>query len=224
MSNESTNKPVLSPSQGPSDYPTTPPPDRTAETSSPITETRGGLVKRAMEKAADGLNRSISLGTNLKSQLSQSQPSLPVSTHRRIFSLNRAKGKEQATEGERLWPNIGGASRLDHRVYADEQTTAQSQQLSPTSSLPKRAISRALSAALDDDSPFITPRSPSIGPTRPVLSIFRGDGSVSEPQHANCSILTPIFITSRCVQAHRHSYRHFRPSPGRENRTKTTMR
>lgn len=65
-------------------------------------------MKRAMEKAADGLNiRNISLGTNLKSQLSQSQPSLPTSTHRRIFSLSRAKGKEKAVEGERLSrPNV----------------------------------------------------------------------------------------------------------------------
>ena len=106
MSGEQPNKPGLVPAQGPHDNTIVPPTEKSAETSNPTTNTtepRGGIVKRAMGKAADGLNKSMSLGTNLKSQLSQSQPSLPVSAHRRIFSLSRTKGKEKATgEGERL--------------------------------------------------------------------------------------------------------------------------
>lgn len=104
MSGEQPNKPGLVPAQGPHDNTIVSPTERSAETSNPTTNTtepRGGIVKRAMGKAADGLNKSMSLGTNLKSQLSQSQPSLPG--HRRIFSLSRSKGKEKASgEGERL--------------------------------------------------------------------------------------------------------------------------
>lgn len=118
MKDEESIKPVLAPAQGPPDYPTNPAPDSIAEAAAAATTTEArspGLVKRAMEKAADGLNRGISLGSNLKTQLSQSQPALPVSTPRRIFSLSRAKGKERATEGERFcdqdqwraWLNIG---------------------------------------------------------------------------------------------------------------------
>lgn len=60
---------------------------------------KSGIMQRAMELTADKLSRSKSVGK--QSQLSQSQPTLPVPSpgHRRIFSLSR-KGKERATDTE----------------------------------------------------------------------------------------------------------------------------
>ncbi|OBZ79075.1 hypothetical protein A0H81_00471 [Grifola frondosa] len=55
-----------------------------------ISDSRSGLVKRAMERV-DILSRSKSVGSK---SLSQSQPALPLQGHRRLFSLsNRGKGK-----------------------------------------------------------------------------------------------------------------------------------
>ena len=58
-----------------------------------VTDSKGGVIKRAMEKASDKLGRNRPL-------LSQSQPSLPQSSPGRMLSLSRGKGKErQAQEG-----------------------------------------------------------------------------------------------------------------------------
>lgn len=63
------------------------------------TESRSGIVKRAMERTADRLHRSKSASN--KAQLSQSQPSLPITGHKRIFSLSSRKGKERVpSEGD----------------------------------------------------------------------------------------------------------------------------
>ncbi|CAL1696325.1 unnamed protein product [Somion occarium] len=111
-------------------------------------------VKRVMEKTADTLNRSRSL-------LSQSQPSLPImpSAHRRF--LTRGKGKERASND-------------------DDLSTAQSQTLSgiTTTSVLRRTSGRVPASHSNDDSPFITPKSPPFGPTRSMFNIFRGDGSM----------------------------------------------
>lgn len=83
------------------------PPDYTSSSSSPPNtypplsppESKSGIVRRAMEKTADKLNRRSSVSA--KTQMSQSQPALPVATSpKRIFSLSR-KGKERSSiDGE----------------------------------------------------------------------------------------------------------------------------
>lgn len=144
------------------------------------TESRSGLVKRAMEKTADKLHRNKS-APQRTSQLSQSQPSLPMgSSSKRVFSLSR-KGKE------RVSADGHGALSLSYEYPSavpehspDETATAQSQLLGPVSrpSGHRRKSSSTSGHQADDDSPFITPRSPPFGPSRSFLSIFRGDGSV----------------------------------------------
>lgn len=87
--------------EGPPKYPPNTGPDRSVDLST-SPDFRTGIVKRAMGKTTEKLNRSKSNG-NKTAAMSQSQPSLPVSGHRRIFSLNRSKGKERASaDGERF--------------------------------------------------------------------------------------------------------------------------
>ncbi|KAI0080011.1 hypothetical protein K474DRAFT_1658250 [Panus rudis PR-1116 ss-1] len=139
-------KAYVAATEGPPDYPSG---------SADASGSRTGLVKRAMDKTADTLNRS-------KSLLSQSQPSLPSISPSRRHLLSRAKGKEKASGNDGL-----GA--------------AQSHILTPpssSSSLLKRGTNRLSSSVFNDDSPFITPRSPPFGPTRSMFNIFRGDGSM----------------------------------------------
>ncbi|TCD70641.1 Sterol 3-beta-glucosyltransferase [Steccherinum ochraceum] len=159
MSDDAAGHPITQVPEGPPEYPSNPSLDRSAELST-SPDARTGIMKRAMGKTADRLSRSRSAGKQTPS-MTQSSPALPVSGHRRIFSLNRSKGKEKASTD-------------------DDLTTAQSQLVaSPTSpSLPRRLSGRSTVAAQDDDSPFITPRSPPFGPTRSVFNIFRGDGSL----------------------------------------------
>ena len=96
MADDPPVKLIAAPAQGPPNYPTLSAP-RTPPIL-PSSESRSNIVKRAMGKTADRLNRSISLGS--KNQMSQSQPSLPVSSSpKRIFSLSR-KGKERSTADE----------------------------------------------------------------------------------------------------------------------------
>ncbi|KAI0724242.1 hypothetical protein C8T65DRAFT_733888 [Cerioporus squamosus] len=115
-----------------------------------VIDTKGGVVKRAMDKTADRLVRG-------KSLLSQSQPALPPTGHRRMFSLTRGKGKERQTDGE--------------------QPISRSQVLSsPPSSPPlsPRKHPRVSGATGEDESPFITPSSPSLGPSHSESRVFPG--------------------------------------------------
>lgn len=75
--------------EGPPDY-------EPSSTNSPPADSRGSIVRRAMEKTADRLHGSKSPSS--KAQLSQSQPALPLPGHKRMFSLSR-KGKEKAAQG-----------------------------------------------------------------------------------------------------------------------------
>ncbi|KAI0639100.1 hypothetical protein C8Q77DRAFT_1045127 [Trametes polyzona] len=109
-----------------------------------------GIAQRALEK------------TRNTSLLSQSQPALPHSGHGRMFSIGR-KGKEKQT--------------LD----GDHLPSSQSQTLSPPAKSPSRHPSkqrRRHGTGGEDDSPFITPSSPSLGPTQPENAIWRGFRSV----------------------------------------------
>ncbi|KAI0343992.1 hypothetical protein BDW22DRAFT_1355240 [Trametopsis cervina] len=158
MSENHSVKAIIQGAEGPPDYEHTSSKPRLSTGGSP-TESRTSVVRRAVGKTADKLYRSKSPGT--PDQLSQSQPAVSSGT-RRMFSLSR-KGKERAPpEGE------------------DEPPTAQSQVLSPTLGLrpSHRRKTSQTSARGDDDSPFITPRSPPFGPSRSILNIFRGDGSM----------------------------------------------
>ncbi|KAI0757283.1 hypothetical protein C8Q80DRAFT_1265234 [Daedaleopsis nitida] len=113
-----------------------------------ITDYKGNVVRRAMEKTADKLVRG-------KDLLSQSQPTLPQPGQRRVFSLARGMSRERQHDGT---PNA----------------SAPSQQLSSPPTSPPRSPRRQHRAPRDDDSPFITPTSPSLGPSRPENLIFRG--------------------------------------------------
>ncbi|RDX56200.1 hypothetical protein OH76DRAFT_1396537 [Lentinus brumalis] len=141
------------PDTPPAATPTTavsPPTSPSSASGEPVSDIKGGVVKRAMDKTVDKLGRG-------KSLLSQSQPSLPPPAHRRMFSLTRGKGKERQTAGE--------------------QTISRSQVLSsPPSSPPlsPRKHTRVSGATGEDDDPFITPSSPSLGPSHPESLVFRG--------------------------------------------------
>lgn len=146
---------------------------------------KGGIVKRAMEKTADKLHRrqsSSSSSSSGRPQLSQSQPALPGgSPTRRIFTLSR-KGKERMPvegDGAQLHPTSAGHIVSKHGL--DETPKAQSQMLSPAPrpDRHRRGSSQTSTTPADDESPFITPRSPPFGPTRSLMNIFRGDGTVS---------------------------------------------
>lgn len=89
MSEDAPVKAFVQSVEGPPNYEPSAPKSPTED--SP-TERKSRIVKRAMEKTADKLHRTVSASN--KSQLSQSQPSLPVTGHKRIFSLSR-KGKEK---------------------------------------------------------------------------------------------------------------------------------
>ncbi|KAK0506029.1 hypothetical protein EDD18DRAFT_14835 [Armillaria luteobubalina] len=107
-------------------------------------------VKRfssAMEKTVDKLGRSIS---------GKSSGSPSAGGHRRLFSMSR-KGK--ATD------------RSDGIPTPSSTTTPSTSR--PTS---PRKLARP-TPPIQDDSPFITPPSPRLSPTRPSLASFRGDGS-----------------------------------------------
>lgn len=146
---------------------------------------KGGIVKRAMEKTADKLHRrqsSSSSSSSSRPQLSQSQPALPGgSPTRRMFTLSR-KGKERMPaegDGAQLYPTSAGHRVSKHGL--DETPKSMSQMLSPgvRPSTHRRKTSQTSLAPADDESPFITPRSPPFGPTRSLMNIFRGDGTVS---------------------------------------------
>ncbi|KAL7285750.1 hypothetical protein ACG7TL_000859 [Trametes sanguinea] len=78
--------------------------------------------------------------------LSQSQPALPQPGHKRMFSLTRGKGKERQANEE-------------------HHATLQSQVLPSPHRAPSKQRRRPIAGG-DDDSPFITPTSPSLHPSR----------------------------------------------------------
>ncbi|EMD41640.1 glycosyltransferase family 1 protein [Gelatoporia subvermispora B] len=126
-------------------------------------DSRGGIIRRAVGMTADRLGRSGSLG---KAQLSQSQPTLPTQAPRRLLSLsNKAKGKEKA-------------HTTDSAVHEGDTPAASTQtstSLAPTLAAAYRRKQHT-STTGEEDSPFITPGSPPLGPSRPDL--FRGFGSM----------------------------------------------
>ncbi|EKM60816.1 uncharacterized protein PHACADRAFT_246979, partial [Phanerochaete carnosa HHB-10118-sp] len=111
MPPEASGKAVLQGVEGPPDYdqPATVPSRTSSETHTSSTESKSGIVKRAMERTADKLHRSKSSVTG--ASLSQSQPLLPAGSHKRHFSRGK-KGKE------RLSADGDGASRSELLLHA----------------------------------------------------------------------------------------------------------
>lgn len=104
MPPETPVNPVVQGVEGPPNYETshTVPSRSSSEAHTSPTESKSGIVKRAMEKTADKLHRSKSAVT--KTTLSQSQPSLLAGSHKRVLSRSK-KGKERLsadTEGTRV--------------------------------------------------------------------------------------------------------------------------
>ncbi|KAH9853091.1 hypothetical protein C2E23DRAFT_885078 [Lenzites betulinus] len=127
----------------------TPPANSPDSTPTPTAASAAGLVNRTVEK------------TRATPLLSQSQPALPQSSHRRMFSLTRGKGKDRQTHD------------------GDHPAASQSQVLCSPPRSPSRLPSlrrRKPAAGGDDESPFITPGSPPLGPSQPETqnAIWRG--------------------------------------------------
>ncbi|KAI0768591.1 hypothetical protein BD413DRAFT_563204 [Trametes elegans] len=111
------------------------------------TAPKGSVLQRALETARN---------TPL---LSQSQPALPQPSHRRMFSLIRDKGKDKQTHDA-------------DRPLASQSQVIASPHSSPTAVSGQRRRRHAPGG--EDDSPFITPSSPSLGPTQAESSLWRG--------------------------------------------------
>lgn len=137
----------------------------TEKHSETLADSKSIFVKRAIEVAADKLGRRRSIGA--KSQLTQSQPALPASSSTFSRLRHRRSGKEKAN---------GEGSEGD--TATQSQILPSSQLTQGSSSVTRRGLHRFSIRARDDDSPFITPRSPSLGPRRPDIGIFRGAGSI----------------------------------------------
>lgn len=171
MSEESSVRVIAQGVEGPPNYDQPPP----RSPGSP-----GSFVRRTVERATDKLHRNKSPS---KTQLSQSQPALSLQGPRSVFHRSSWKGKERAIQGGK-GKFAQAPLCISLTLGSDEVPSIQSQFLTPpTSSMRpshRRKVSQTSTHA-DDDSPFITPRSPPLGPSRSILNIFRGDGSVSIP-------------------------------------------
>ncbi|KAK7064572.1 sterol 3-beta-glucosyltransferase [Favolaschia claudopus] len=125
-------------------------------------ETSRSRVKRlsnTMEKTVNKLGRSLSGKASSSSPGSPSpvkSTGSPSSRHKRLFSLSR-KGKERAE---------------------DDMLSPPSSASTPSASRPSSPMRVPHASDAPDDSPFITPPSPTLAPSRPSLSAFRGDGSM----------------------------------------------
>lgn len=137
--------------------------------------------RNRLKETVDKLGRSIS---------GRSSPASPASSaHRRLFSVNRrGKTKEKSTD---LSDGIQQLSVLTRNL--NQHIDSNSRPSSPVKSPP-------------DDSPFITPPSPTF---RPSLASFRGDGSVNL---VGSHILADSAL--RCVREHRPLFRLSRLCPG----------
>ncbi len=189
-------KVLVAGTEGPPEY-TSSSPLQPPETARP-TDTRSGIVKRAMEKTAGKLTRTITPGS--RAQLSQSQPSLPATSPKRIFGMSR-KGKERSsTDGDGEQHNLRLLWR-SHNCRSCDSVIAHSQLVGQEASVRSSGRRKSSSTApqAEDDSPFITPRSPHFGPTRSLLNIFRGDGSVSTPYMHVTTMFSKYMV--RCVPA-----------------------
>ncbi|KAG6837882.1 hypothetical protein H0H93_013035 [Arthromyces matolae] len=127
------------------------------------TPSRVKRISAAVEKSVDKLSRSI---TSRSGRTSPTTP--PPVGHRRLFSLSRkGKAKESAADND--------ASNL---TPSASRSTLPKSDVSLTGVLHEPVAVKPASQTVQsgDDSPFITPPSPT--PTRPPLSPFRGDGSM----------------------------------------------
>nr|GAT43674.1 UDP-glucose:sterol glycosyltransferase [Mycena chlorophos] len=106
---------------------------------------QSGLSRSRVKRLSDSVSK---LGRSISGKAS---PTKSAGSPRRIFSLNRGKGKGRSDDDPSSTPS---ASR-------------------PTS---PKAPSQPLEA--QDDSPFITPPSPTLKPVRPMPQPFRGGGSI----------------------------------------------
>ncbi|KAF7306570.1 Sterol 3-beta-glucosyltransferase [Mycena indigotica] len=105
---------------------------------------------RVKRLSASMENAVTKLGRSLSGKASPTKSASP----RRIFSLSRSRGKGRAEED----------------LLSASSTPSASRPISP------RDI--PLPSEPQDDSPFITPPSPTLAPSRPMLSSFRGGGSM----------------------------------------------
>ncbi|KAG9223145.1 hypothetical protein CCMSSC00406_0000166 [Pleurotus cornucopiae] len=127
-----------------------------------------GLVKRAVERTVDRFDKLSKSVSGKPSTPSSPGTSPTASGPRRIFSLSRkAKGKQRPDD-------VPNATYVAGEVTRSPSSTPSASR--PTS--PKRSSSTVVPKKHADDSPFITPPSPLLVPTRPSLSSFRGDGSM----------------------------------------------
>ncbi|KAJ6626839.1 hypothetical protein B0H10DRAFT_1996784 [Mycena sp. CBHHK59/15] len=117
-------------------------------------------LSNSMEKTVNKLGRSISGKATPPSPTKPGAPSSP--RHMRMFSINRkGKGKERADSN------------------TDDMLSPPSSASTPSASRPSSPMKIPHSSPPDDsDSPFITPPSPTLAPSRPSMGSFRGGGSM----------------------------------------------
>ncbi|CAK5280074.1 unnamed protein product [Mycena citricolor] len=135
--------------------------------------TRSSKAKRlsnSMEKTVNKLGRSLSARTPPSGSPSKGASGTSSQTtspkHRRIFSLSRKAGPGSGRKGK-------------EREEDPNDSYSSSAASTPSASQP--ASPRGAPDQLNDDSPFITPPSPSLKPTRPTFNLndsFRGGGSM----------------------------------------------
>ncbi|KAJ7139710.1 hypothetical protein C8R44DRAFT_310723 [Mycena epipterygia] len=126
-----------------------------------LDESKDDLSRSRVKRLSNTVTK---LGRSISGKASPpASPGKPVtsssSRHRRMFSLNRkGKGKERAEE---------------------DILSAPSSASTPSASRPSSPVTKPPQTSdLPDDSPFITPPSPTLGPIRPTLSSFQGGGSM----------------------------------------------
>ncbi|KAJ7462788.1 glycosyltransferase family 1 protein [Mycena galericulata] len=120
------------------------------------TEPSPSRVKR-LSNTVNKLGRSLSA----KASASPGSPGKPTSTssrHKRIFSLNRKGKARERAEDDLLSPPSSAST--------------------PSASRPSSPMKVPQVPDPPDDSPFITPPSPTLAPSRPTLSAFQGGGSM----------------------------------------------
>ena len=171
-----------SPSTTPVSSPTisaSPSSDHSSTSVQTATDKKGTSVKSLMENTSDRLGKN-------KSLLSRSQPALPQSSHKRMLGLTRGHGKERQTQAGALFAflaDLGSDLTFDLSAVSEDQPTSHSQQLPPSSPPHSPRKPHRFPGVLgDDESPFITPTSPPLGPSCPESLIFRGFRSVCPAQ------------------------------------------
>ncbi|KAF7367251.1 Sterol 3-beta-glucosyltransferase [Mycena sanguinolenta] len=132
-----------------------------------LAESKDGEPRSRVKRLSNTMEKTVNkLGRSLSGKSSSSPPGSPGKSgthHKRVFSLTRrGKGKERAEDSS-----------------GNDKLSPPSAPSTPNASRPSSPMKIPQPADTTDDSPFITPPSPTLPPTRPSLSEFRGGSTLS---------------------------------------------